>query len=133
MRGSIFQLVLMPFLLAAPLSAAAQERGEAPSSLGRENTIRELQQDNALNPGLDAAEIGRQQQIRSLQGLDGRRQQRNAYANQRTNRLLQDQADRQATRDARAFNPAQRRLERRRDRVDRRLRARINKAINGRK
>ncbi|WP_416899119.1 MAG: hypothetical protein ACMVY4_05170 [Minwuia sp.] len=112
-----------------PLAAAAQERGEAPPSIGREEAIRELQQDNVLNPGVDAAEMRRLNSIGRLQGLDARRQQRNDYADQRMNRLLSHQADRQAIRDARGFNPDQRRLERRRDRVDRRLRARINRAI----
>lgn len=116
-------------LALAVFPAAAQERGEEPPSIGRENAQRDLRLDDLTDPGFDADDINRQRRNRTLEGLDTRRQQRNAYTEGALDRLQQDQTDRQSIRDARTASPAQRRTERRRDRTDRRLRERINRVM----
>jgi len=117
------------FLALVVFPAAAQERGEEPSSIGRENAQRDLRLDDLKDPGFDADDIARQRRSRTLQGLDTRRQQRNAYTEGALDRLQQDRTNRQSIRDARTASPAERRTDRRRDRTDRRLRERINRAM----
>ncbi|WP_417519659.1 hypothetical protein [Minwuia sp.] len=105
----------------------AQERGDAPASVGRERIVRDLERDNQVSPGANAAEIARTQTIRRLDQLDALRSQGDELSAARRQRLLADQQARQTQRETRSFDPETRRRDRRRDRVDRRLRQRLNR------
>jgi hypothetical protein len=113
-------------VLAGPLVVLAQERGEEPPSIGEDRTVRDLRQDIAIDPGFGAADQARSRDIRALNLNAAQRDKRNEISNAGMARLLKDQTARQQTRNLRSFNPADRRSARRRARVDRRLRARIN-------
>lgn len=117
---------MLATLVLAGGTAAAQEHGESPA-LAEENAVRDLTQDAAVQPGFGVEDQARVRAVRSLERNAAHRDKRGELTAAAFDRLQQDQASRQQTRDARSFNPAARRDARRRARTDRRLRARINR------
>ena len=118
----------LAILLLTGGAALAQERGEAPS-LAEGNAVRDLRQENAIQPGFGVEDQARSRDIRSLGRNSAHREKRNEISASIFGRLQKDQDARQQTRTLRSFNPGARRDDRRRARTDRRLRARINEAL----
>jgi hypothetical protein len=125
---NVLRILAAVALAMAAAPVMAQERGEVPS-LGEENALRDLKQDSAIEPGFGVADQARALAIRSLERNAVHSDKRSALSAATFDRLQKNQTARQQTRDARGFNPAQRRDARRRARTDRQLRARINQAL----